>query len=75
MVLVELLARIIADVESGNIKRQKRDASIGDVRAFSLDEIKRIFFFSINNHQTNNEEFSFNIILICIRTICKIKQC
>jgi hypothetical protein len=35
MVVVELLARIIADVESGNIKRQNRDDSTGDIREFS----------------------------------------
>jgi hypothetical protein len=45
MVVVELLARIIADVESGNIKRQNRDDSTGDIREFSYKKNKQSIAF------------------------------
>jgi len=47
IVLVELCAKIIADVESGNVKRQKRVVSIGDVRGYSYGKKKE--FLLIEN--------------------------
>ncbi len=62
IVLVELLARITADVESGNRKRQKRDGSIGDDGEFSyrIENKSRIFR---SKKKTNDDEFFVNRII------------